>query len=70
MEKTELELKLKELKKKKPATYKKFDDDFLKMASYFLINNKFMKRKKINYRTIVDNVDKKMLIVTTLLHKL
>ena len=49
------------MKKKKPATPRKIDDDFLKMASYFVINNEFLKRKNIDYRLIVDNTDKKIL---------
>lgn len=31
------------------------------MASYFLINNEFMNKRKVSFRTIVDNVDKKIL---------
>ena len=71
LKKTEIEAKLKDLKKKKPATPRKIDDDFLKMASYFLINNEFMKRKKVDFRTIIDNVDKDILkdFLKTIIHE-
>ena len=52
LKKFELEGKLKELKKKKPTSVKRIDDDFLKLASYFLVNNEFLNKRKINYRTI------------------
>ena len=52
LKKSELEGKLKELKKKKPTSVKRIDDDFLKLASYFLVNNEFLNKRKINYRTI------------------
>lgn len=61
LKKKDIEDKLKELKNKKPANKEKVDDDFLRLASYYLINNEFVNKKKIDYRTIVDNVDRKVL---------
>ena len=45
LKKFELEGKLKELKKKKPTSVKRIDDDFLKLASYFLVNNEFLNKR-------------------------
>jgi DNA invertase Pin-like site-specific DNA recombinase len=72
LKKASIEKKLQELKDMQIDKPKRIDDDFLKLASYYMINKEFMTKKKINYKKIVDNVDKKVMreFLNTIIHEI
>lgn len=72
LKKASIEKKLQELKSIQQNKPKRIDDDFMKLASYYMINKEFMTKKKINYKKVVDNADKKMMrdFLQTIIHEI